>query len=51
MPARAAGFRFDSTQLPLVVHKALWWLLASAIVALGAALFWALVSPVSPLGN
>lgn len=51
MPARAAGFRFDSTQLPLVVHKALWWLLASAIVALGAALFWALVSPVSPLGS
>lgn len=32
------------------LHDVLWWLLAAMIAALGAALFWAIVTPVSPLG-
>lgn len=33
------------------LHDVLWWALATLIALLGAALFWALVTPVSPLGN
>lgn len=33
------------------LHDVLWWLLASALALLGAALLWALVTPVSPVGN
>jgi general secretion pathway protein C len=35
----------------LSLHAVLWWLLAVLIVGLSAALFWALVTPVAPLGN
>lgn len=33
------------------LHDVLWWLLAAAIAGLAAALFWALATPVSPLGT
>lgn len=33
------------------LYEGLWWLLAVTIAALGAALLWAVVTPVSPLGN
>lgn len=33
------------------LHAVLWWALAVVIALLGAALVWALVTPVSPLGN
>lgn len=42
-----AGFRPGSPSL----HDVLWWTLATLIAGLGAALFWAIVTPVSPLGN
>ncbi|MBA4354809.1 MAG: hypothetical protein C0409_08965, partial [Novosphingobium sp.] len=32
------------------LHDVLWWALATLIALLGAALFWAVVTPVSPLG-
>ncbi|MDE2562373.1 MAG: PDZ domain-containing protein [Sphingomonadales bacterium] len=32
------------------LHHVLWWLLAATIAALAAAIVWALVTPVSPLG-
>lgn len=32
------------------LHDVLWWLLAATIAGLGAALLWAVVTPVSPLG-
>lgn len=33
------------------LHELLWWMLAGVIALLGAALFWAIVTPVSPLGQ
>lgn len=33
------------------LHDGLWWALAALIAALAAAILWALVTPVSPLGN
>lgn len=42
-----AGFRPGSPSL----HDVLWWALATLIAGLGAALVWAIVTPVSPLGN
>ena len=33
------------------LHDVLWWALATLIAFLGAALFWAVITPVSPLGN
>ena len=33
------------------LHDVLWWALATLIALLGAALFWAVVTPVSPLGS
>ncbi len=33
------------------LHDVLWWTLASLIAGLAAALFWAIVTPVSPLGD
>lgn len=33
------------------LHDVLWWALATLIALLGAALFWAVITPVSPLGN
>lgn len=33
------------------LHDGLWWALAALIAALAAALLWALVTPVTPLGN
>jgi len=33
------------------LHDILWWMLASLIAGLAAALFWAIVTPVSPLGD
>ena len=58
MPAsgRENRVRFVRTRLPYPVdrpalHDVLWWLLAAVLAFLGAALFWALVTPVSPVGN
>lgn len=33
------------------LHDVLWWLLATVLALLGAALLWALVTPVSPVGD
>ncbi len=33
------------------LHDVLWWALATLIALLGAALFWTVITPVSPLGN
>lgn len=51
--------RFGGTKLTLPgmrpvlppLHELLWWMLAGVIALLGAALFWAIVTPVSPLGQ
>lgn len=51
--------RFGGTRLTLPgmrpalppLHELLWWMLAGVIALLGAALFWAIVTPVSPLGH
>lgn len=42
-----AGLRPGTPSL----HDVLWWILAALIAGLGAALLWALVTPVSPLGD
>ncbi|MCW1384026.1 PDZ domain-containing protein [Novosphingobium sp. KCTC 2891] len=34
----------------LTLHAMLWWTLAATIASLGAAILWALVTPVSPIG-
>lgn len=59
MPAIGRGFsrvRFGSTMAAfpgrrVALHDVLWWLLATALALLGAALLWALVTPVSPVGE
>lgn len=42
---RAGRFRAPA------LHDALWWVLAAILASLAAAIVWAIVTPVSPLGN
>lgn len=59
MPAFGRGFsrvRFGRSMAAFpggrpALHDVLWWLLATTLALLGAALLWALVTPVSPVGN
>lgn len=48
--AGAGGIVRGATGLS-VLRAVLWWLLAALIAFLGAALFWAVVTPVSPVGD
>lgn len=51
---RFGGFTLAKPGVRLALpplHDVLWWVLASVTAGLAAALFWALVTPVSPLGG
>lgn len=47
-PGKVSGGRFA---LRISLYDVLWWIIAALIAGLGAAVVWALVTPLSPLGE